>query len=89
MIWSSPMTKKEKKRQKHKFDYKKLASDAEKIIKDNFDFLENMELKLPFGSEPVEFTQEEAQNMARLLTDLHAVIHCNSCTACGVKYLKK
>ena len=64
-------------------NYKKILLDANKIIKDNFDFLEEMEVKRAWER---DFRKEEAEAMCKILTDLYVIIHTVRCKACGEKY---
>jgi hypothetical protein len=52
----------------------------------NTDFGANMEMKLLPHSNP--YTQEEAEQMASIISSAYMVSHCIDCNACQSKYKK-
>ena len=65
-------------------DYEKIIKDVNKLVQTDFVF--DMECKLIPKSK--EYTQEEAKEMADLLSSVYSISHCVNCKACGKKYLK-
>lgn len=71
---------------KRNLDYLKMLREIDNIVQD--DFTAEMETKLRLHDKPDKFTQEEAQIMAKKLTDVYVIAHGISCV-CGNKYLEE
>ena len=70
-------------------DHYKMLKDIDRLA--NSDFVAVMEMNLLPHSETGKlsiYTQKEAPEMSRLLSDIYMISHCITCYACQVKYLK-
>ena len=67
-------------------DYHKMVKDIDKLVQTDFVF--SMECRQI--STDKSFTQEEAQEMADLLSSVYSISHIEHCKACRtIKYAKK
>lgn len=77
-----------KKRGK-KLDHYRMLKDISNLVET--DFVASMEMNLLLNSKTGKlypFTQEEAQEMSALLSQVYSIAHCITCHACQAKYLK-
>ena len=73
-----------------KLDYDKMLKEINALVQT--DFCTDMEMHLipqEKTGKPMEYTQEEAQEMAKLLSRVYSISHCTTCRACQKKYSKK
>jgi hypothetical protein len=63
-----------------KLDYSKMVDDILEII--DTDFCMDMECKI----EEKEYSQSEAETMARIISAVYKIAHCSYCNACNRKY---
>ena len=67
-------------------DYHKMVKEIDKLVQSDFVF--DMGCKLIPKSR--EYTQEEAKEMAELLSSIYSISHIEHCIACRtIKYAKK
>ena len=68
---------------KKKLDYKKMVEDIANLVQT--DFCSAMEMQQLPGSTP--YTQDEASEMANIISSVYMVSHCITCETCQTKYL--
>ncbi len=68
-----------------KLDFEKMISEIDDIVQTDFAF--DMDCKLMPNSK--EYTQKEAQDMAKMIGRIYLISHCNTCKACQGKYIKE
>jgi DNA mismatch repair ATPase MutL len=65
-------------------NYKKMVDEIDDLVEN--DFVADMECRAGLPNQR-PFTQKEAKAMARLLSSIYSIAHCNTCEACQNKYL--
>lgn len=63
-------------------NFKRMIQDIDKLVKTDFAF--DMECKLIPDS--MMYTQEEAKQMADIISSVYAISHCEHCKSCSKKY---